>query len=80
MERPSLEPIEFSLTVPATLDHRPSDDSDDLTGGVLWGGWNGGDFIWYCGMIEGEKDGAEESCRLIIGIWLKLFIDIDDES
>ena len=31
-------------------------------------------------MIEGEKDGAEESCRLIIGIWLKLFIDIDDES
>ena len=31
-------------------------------------------------MIEGEEDGTEESCGLIGGIWLKLFVDIDDES
>ena len=31
-------------------------------------------------MIEGEEDGTEEGCGLIGGIWLKLFVDIDDKS
>ena len=31
-------------------------------------------------MIEGEEDSTEEGCSLIAGIWLKLFVDIDDES
>ena len=43
-------------------------------------GQNGVGFIWDCGMIEGEEDSTEKGCRLITGIWLKLFIDVDDES
>ena len=31
-------------------------------------------------MIEGEEDGTEEGCSLIARIWLKLLIDVDDES
>ena len=31
-------------------------------------------------MIEGEEDGTEEGGSLIGGIWLELFVDIDDES
>ena len=111
MERPSLEPIAFALTVSATVDHRPAGvpqvsvepllpqhrdecgqkgdqktrkqetgSDDDLAGRVLLDGRNGGGFVWDCGVIEGEKDGLEESCRSIVGIWLKLFIDVDDKS
>ena len=31
-------------------------------------------------MIEGEEDSTQEGCRLITGVRLKLFIDVDDES
>ena len=31
-------------------------------------------------MIEGKKDGTEESRGVIGGTWLKLFVDVDDES
>ena len=51
-------------------------DNDDLPGRVILGGGT----IWDCGMVEGEEDSVEESCRLFVGVWLKLFIDIDDES
>ena len=31
-------------------------------------------------MVEGEEESAEEGCRLVVKIWLKLFINVDDES
>ena len=31
-------------------------------------------------MIEGEEDSTEEGGSLIGGIWLELFVDIDDKS
>ena len=43
-------------------------------------GRNHGCFIWDCGVIEGEKDGTEEGCRLIVGVWLKIFINVDDKG
>ena len=30
-------------------------------------------------MIEGEEDGAEEGCRLLVRVGLELGIDVDDE-
>ena len=49
-------------------------------GGVLLDGRNHGCFIWDCGVIEGEKDGTEEGCRLIVGVLLKIFINVDDKG
>ena len=43
-------------------------------------GWNGEGFVWDRRMVEGEEDGTEESDRLIAGIRLKLFVDIDDKG
>ena len=55
-------------------------DDDDLAGRILLDGQNGVGFIWDCGMIEGEEDGTQEGCRLIVGAWLKLFIDVDNKG
>ena len=52
-------------------------DGDNLAGRVLL---NGEGFIWDCGMVEGEEDDTEESCRLVAGIRLNLFVDIDDKG
>ena len=55
-------------------------DGDDFAGRMLLDGCNGAGFVWDCGIVEGEEDSMEESCGLITGIWLKLLIDVDDES
>ena len=55
-------------------------DEDNLAGRVLLGDWNGGGFVWDCGMIEGEENGTEESCGFIAGVRLELFVDVDDEN
>jgi hypothetical protein len=41
--------------------------------------WNGERFIRDRRMVEGKEDRTEEGCRLVVGIRLKLRIDIDDE-
>ena len=47
---------------------------------TLLGSWNSVGFVWDCGIVEGEEDSLEQGCCLIVGIWLKLFIDVNDES
>ena len=39
-------------------------------GGSSWTG--GGGFIWDGGLVEGEKDGPEEGCRLLARIGFEL--------
>jgi hypothetical protein len=57
-----------------------SSDGDDLAGRALLGGWNGGGFVRDGGLVEGEKDCAEEGCRLLVRIGLELRVDVDDEG
>ena len=98
VEWPFCESSILSLTVSATLNHRPTQmmqvlieplfaqhrdecgqqrdqetcvhqagDGDNLAGKILLDRRNGGGFVWDCGLVEGEEDGAEEGCRLVIG-------------
>ena len=55
-------------------------DDNDLHGRMIFDGWNGSNFVWDCGIVEGEENGMKEGCRLVTGIRLKLFIDVYDES
>ena len=47
-----------------------SSDGDDLAGGTLLDEWNGGGFVRDSRLIEGEEDCAEESCGLLVRVWL----------
>lgn len=53
---------------------------DDLAGGTPLDGWNDSGFARDCGVVKSEEDCAKQSRRLIVGIGLKLWIDVDDES
>ena len=55
-------------------------DGDDLAGRVLLNGQNGGGFVWDCGLVEGEEDGAEEGHGLVVGVGLEFGMDVDDEG
>jgi len=57
-----------------------SSDGDDLTGRALLDGWDGGGFVLDGRLIEGEKDRAEEDCRLFVWIGLETRVDVDDEG
>jgi hypothetical protein len=57
-----------------------SGGGDNLARWVFWGSWDGGDFVWDCGTVEGEEDGTEEGHCLVVGVGLELRIDVDDES
>ena len=59
--------------------HEPS-DGDDLGGGTSWDGWNGGGFARDSRLVEGEEDCTEESCGLLVRIWLQPRVDVDDEG
>ena len=54
--------------------------SDDPTGGVSSDGGDNRGFVWDRGTIEGEEDRAEEGCGLVVGIGLKLRVDVDGKS
>jgi len=48
-----------------------SSNSYNFAGRVFLGGWDGGGFIWDSGLVEGEEDGTEKSCRLLVWIGLE---------
>ena len=45
---------------------------NNLVRWIFLSGWNGGYLAGDSGLAESEEDGAEESCRLLIGIWLEM--------
>ena len=55
-------------------------DSDDIAGRIFLDGWNDRGFIWDGRLVEGEKDCAEKSCRLIVWVRLKFRVDVDDKG
>jgi hypothetical protein len=55
-------------------------DRDDVVRWASLNGWNGGGLTGDGGLIEGEEDGAEEGCRLLVRVGLEVRMDIDDES
>jgi len=57
-----------------------SSDSDDLAGRALLDGWDGGGFVLDGRLVEGEKDRAEEGCRLLVRIGLETRVDVGDEG
>ena len=57
-----------------------SSGCDNLPGGALLDKWDSGGFVWDRGVVEGEEDCTKEGCGLVVGIGLKLRVNIDDES
>ena len=52
-------------------------DGDDVGERILLNWQNGGRFVWDCGLVEGEEDGAEEGWGLVR---LEFGMDVDDKS
>ena len=111
MEGPPFESIMLSLTVSATLDHRPTcipqvpveplfaqhrdkcgeqgdqetrvhecSNGNDLARRTGLDGWDGGGFVQDSRLVEGEKDRAEQGCRLLVRVGLESRVDIDGEG
>ena len=55
-------------------------DGDNLARRAFLNRWNERGLIGDSGLIESEKDGAEEGGGLLVGIWLEVGMDVDDES
>ena len=57
-----------------------SSDGDDLAGGAVLDGCDGGGFVRDGRLVEGKKDRTEEGCGLLVRIGLKPRVDVDDEG
>ena len=54
-------------------------DSDDLARWIFLNRWDNRSLTGDGGLIESEKDGAEEGGGLLVGIGLEVRMDIDDK-